>query len=206
MYPVRGNFILGFHGCDHPVRDQIVSNPNKSLNPSENDYDWLGHGIYFWENNPTRALQYAQSLKKNPRRSKTPIKKPAVLGAVIQLGYCLDLVDSESLELLRLGYSLLEASLDRSEFKSLENSTPGNNSDLLIRRLDCAVIQALHDYRSENSLRPFDSVRGVFFEGDEIYPNAGFKEKNHIQVCIRNPNCIKGFFLPRKENSRFIVP
>ena len=24
-------------------------------------------------------------------------------------------------------------------------------------------------------------------------------KKNHIQICIRNPNCIKGFFIPRYE-------
>jgi hypothetical protein len=36
-----------------------------------------------------------------------------------------------------------------------------------------------------------------FYEGDELYPNAGFREKDHIQICVRNPNCIKGFFLPR---------
>ena len=26
------------------------------LQPSENDYDWLGRGIYFWEHGPQRAL------------------------------------------------------------------------------------------------------------------------------------------------------
>jgi hypothetical protein len=25
-------------------------------------------------------------------------------------------------------------------------------------------------------------------EGEELYPSAGFKEKNHVQICIRNPN------------------
>ena len=49
----------------------------------------------------------------------------------------------------------------------------------------------------------FDSIRGVFFEGDELYPGAGFKEKDHIQICIRNPNCIKGYFLPRELIGNF---
>ena len=44
----------------------------------------------------------------------------------------------------------------------------------------------------------YDSVRGVFFEGSDLYENAGFKEKNHIQIAIRNQNCIKGFFIPRE--------
>ena len=27
-----------------------------------------------------------------------------------------------------------------------------------------------------------------------------------IQLCVRNPNCIEGFFIPRKENAEWIVP
>src|SRR5580658_10415439 len=30
-------------------------------------------------------------------------------------------------------------------------------------------------------LKPFDSVRSLFVEGEELYPGAGFHEKNHIQ-------------------------
>ena len=44
----------------------------------------------------------------------------------------------------------------------------------------------------------FDSVRAAFWEGKELYPNAGFKTQNHIQLSIINPNCIKGIFLPRE--------
>ena len=48
--------------------------------------------------------------------------------------------------------------------------------------------------------------RGVFFEGDDLYPNAGFKEKNHIQIAIRNTNCIKGFFIPRELDNKYPKP
>ncbi len=64
---------------------------------------------------------------------------------------------------------------------------------------DCAVIEYLHLKRIERGLKLFDSVCGVFIEEQELYPGAGFHDKNHIQICIRNPNCIKGFFLPRNE-------
>jgi len=29
-------------------------------------YDWLGHGMYFWENNYARALQWAEDKKADP--------------------------------------------------------------------------------------------------------------------------------------------
>ncbi|HYE54151.1 MAG TPA: hypothetical protein VD996_04880 [Chitinophagaceae bacterium] len=34
----------------------------------------------------------------------------------------------------------------------------------------------------------------------------GFHEKNHIQLCIRNPNCIKGYFLPRTAHKSWTIP
>lgn len=73
MYSKRSGLILGFHGCDEEVRNSIVSNKKSSLSPSENDYDWLGHGIYFWENNYVRALKYAQDLKESPIKSNSKI-------------------------------------------------------------------------------------------------------------------------------------
>lgn len=33
------------------------------MRSSDNDYDWLGPGIYFWENNPKRAIDYAHMLQ-----------------------------------------------------------------------------------------------------------------------------------------------
>lgn len=57
-----------------------------------------------------------------------------------------------------------------------------------------------------NGKTPYDSVRGVFTEGKEIYPNAGFVEKTHIQLCIINPNCIKGYFKPMAYDENYNMP
>src|SRR5690606_14613165 len=80
------------------------------------------------------------------------------------------------------------------------------SEELLLRNLDCAVIQAIHAFNKANSNRAYDSVRGMFLEGNMIYPNAGFREKNHIQICIINPNCIKGYFKPMEQNRDFPIP
>lgn len=77
-------------------------------------------------------------------------------------------------------------------------SNKGKTEDKLLRRLACAVIEHLHARMAEESdvtedLAPFDSARGLYSEGKEIYPGAGFKEKTHVQICVRNPNCIRGF-------------
>lgn len=193
MYPAKPGLLIGFHGCEQSVRDNIVEGQSM-LKASENGYDWLGVGFYFWENNYDRALEFA---KEPPGKKK--LKKPSVLGAVIDLQYCLDLLDTHFINFVRDSYSNLASSADTTGFKLPINKPVPGKKDLLIRELDCAVIENLHAMQRQIRLKPFDSVRGVFVEGEELYPAAGFHDKNHIQICIRNPNCIKGFFIPRQE-------
>jgi hypothetical protein len=189
MYSTRTGLILGFHGCDESVAMKILTG-EITIKRSVNSYDWLGNGSYFWENSPARALEFATHLF-----SRKKIEKPVVIGAVIDLGYCLDLLDYGNLQLLKTSYEVIESSMDDADIP--KNKTIGGMGDLLLRDLDCSVIEMTHELQKESQQSPFDSVRGVFPEGKELYPNAGFREKDHIQICVRNPNCIKGFFLPR---------
>jgi hypothetical protein len=205
MYPARPGLIIGFHGCDSMTRNAVVLNET-SLYPSTNNYDWLGHGIYFWEFNQKRAIQYAEELQKQVRKSKMPILQPAILGAVIDLGYCLDLLDSEFLEMLRKSYDNLILDYTNRGQKLPENKSPSQSNEKLIRNLDCAVIENVHQLGQELSVKPFDTVRSAFTEGQEVYPTAGFNDKNHIQICVRNPNCIKGYFWPREEDPLWDTP
>src|SRR5580698_3991122 len=121
MYDIKPNLILGFHGCDRSVRDKLLINPDH-YKISQKSFDWLGHGLYFWENNYDRALQ-----------------------AVIEL--------------------LHDATLDqvRSEIAA----------------------------KGYSSHKIFDSTRGAFIEGGPAFEGAEIREKTHIQICIRNPNCIR---------------
>lgn len=207
MYAKRSGFVLGFHGCDISVRNSVVSNKGDVLKPSENEYDWLGNGVYFWENNFDRAFEFATYLSENPpHNKKQKILIPAVIGAVIDLGYCLDLLDSGNLRILKEGYDLLMTINKKQGLEVPQNLPLVENGDLLKRNLDCAVIETIHQFNKERNKPNFDSVRGVFFEGEDLYPNAGFKEKNHIQIAIRNPNCIKGYFVPREMDKNFGRP
>ena len=100
LYANRPNLTVGFHGCDQSVVDKVVAGEDNLL-ASTNDYDWLGNGIYFWENNEERAMEWAVELSK---RKYSSIKKPAVIGAIIDLGYCFDLTDSAYLKELKKAY------------------------------------------------------------------------------------------------------
>jgi hypothetical protein len=194
MYKTLPHYVLGFHGCDKDTAENILAGKDR-LKSSKNDYDWLGHGIYFWENNPTRALEYAAQLQKHPERCSSKIKEPAVRGAIIFLGNCLNLAETHSLKILKEGYNLLQQGCKMIGTSLPVNSKPiEKEKDILLRRLDCAAIEIAHLAYEKKAERTFDTVRGVFVEGKKLYPNAGFRDKNHIQVCVRNPNCIKGYF------------
>ena len=202
LYANRPNLTIGFHGCDQSVVDKVIAG-KENLLASTNDYDWLGSGIYFWENNEERALEWAVELSKRPGSS---VKQPAVIGAIIDLGYCFDLTDTAYLKELKKSYDF---ALEFSRISGIPmpvNKTLGNSTDMLLRKLDCYVIQTTHRINREANKRAYDSVRGVFWEGKPLYPNAGFAEKNHIQICICNPNCIKGYFLPRNVDEKFVNP
>ena len=202
LYSRRSNLVIGFHGCDKSIVDKVL-NGQEELLKSQNDYDWLGPGIYFWENNETRALQYAKEMVK---RTNTTVTNPAVIGAIIDLGYCMDLTDSIYLGELKDAYEAMVKSFELAGKEIPQNEDVGSSTDKLLRRLDCAVIQTAHIINEEAGGVPYDSVKGVFWEGKPLYPNAGFAEKNHIQICVRNPNCIKGYFLPRKIDTEFQNP
>lgn len=198
MYQKLPNLVLAFHGCDKSVFEEVIYKGGQ-LKKSQNAYDWLGHGIYFWEQNYHRAYEWA---KKSPR-----VKDPAVIGAVIDLGYCLNLTDSASADILRKGFEILKIRCDATGIELPENKPlKKTDADILLRDLDCAVIQQIHDFKKETEGDDYDSVRGIFVEGDAPYPGSCFSEKTHVQLCIVNPNCIKGYFSPLVPNKGYRMP
>lgn len=181
--------VVGFHGCDKDIGLKVL-NGFMDLQPSKNSWDWLGEGIYFWEQNPVRALRYAEDSKAGIQFNKTRIKTPLIIGTSIKLGKCLNLVEPESIATLEATYKILAEFLSYGDCKLPTNS--GAN-----RTLDCALIKFLHYLHLQEGLKPYDTVRSSFAEGKEIYPTAPFTSEQHIQVCVLNPNVISGYFLPR---------
>lgn len=207
MYNIRPNLMIGFHGCDELVRDELVSKPNQ-VKKSQETFDWLGNGFYIWENNFERALRWAED-----KHARGKIKVPSVVGVVYQLDYCLDFTDSEFTEILSHYYDIMKV-----DFELAGKTLPQNKDlphdqyyDKILRELDCAVIEYLHSQieirilkdiaiNKFSELKRFDTVRGIFTEGGPAFEGAGIQLKNHIQICIRNLNCIKGFFIPRSAS------
>ena len=181
---LAAGFVLGFHGCDRAVGEALLA--GAAFEESKNAYDWLGRGAYFWEANPQRGLAFAEELR---RRKPGKINDPAVVGAVIDLGVCLDLTTQSGIQQVRGAYDQLAEMSGDSGYE-----LPKNGPDLLRRNLDCAVINWLHTMRKDAGENPVDTVRGVFVEGKPVFPESGFYAKTHIQIAVRNAKSIKGVF------------
>jgi len=171
--------VLGYHGCDADFAESILLGKTQiqDWRRSENDYDWLGHGVYFWEHAPERALAWASSRKKK-----------GVIGAVIQLGNCLDFTDVKYTQALAAGYeSLVET------YEARGTPLPLNRRGY--RALDCLVINDLF-LQSETIRDPYQTVRCPFLEGEPAFPTSGILKESHIQLTVIDRECILGVFRP----------
>ncbi|MEA3490973.1 MAG: hypothetical protein U9R27_03655 [Campylobacterota bacterium] len=208
MYSKSGNYILGFHGCTQNVADILLGNDSPTFKKSTNEYDWLGHGMYFWENDPHRAMSFIKEQvirvnadEKSSIEKKKEYENITVVGAVIDLAHCLNLTEIASINRVKEIHTWYTEQALKNNLELPKNKDSKDNHDLLFRNLDCAVIQFLHTIQDNSSeLQPYDTVKGMFKEGDPLYEGAGFLDKTHIQICVRNEQCIKGYFIPLKEH------
>lgn len=190
--------VLGFHGCDESTGEAILRGDATHLDHSRNLHDWLGSGIYFWENDPKRAREFAEEAVTNPKLTNRPIKKPFVLGAVIDRGRCLNLLDRIALAEVEGAYKLLKVANSAKNVPMPRNK----GRERAARFLDMAVLEFLHATRAKLNTEnvgkypPYETVRGAFWEGGRLYPYSGFGRKNHIQIAVRDETCIKGYFRP----------
>lgn len=163
--------VYGYHGTSRSNADLILAH---GFQLSRNDYDWLGAGIYFFQDAPLRALQWATA--------QFP-EEPAVLRSILILRDCLDLVDVGFVEVLRGSYSLFQEQCQRS-------GRPLPRQTRMAHRLDCAVIDFAAEVL-ESTGRSVSAVRGIFQEGEAYYPESALTVQGHIQIAVRDLTCIQ---------------
>jgi hypothetical protein len=184
MHRLATSFVLGYHGCRPAIAEALLS--GVPFQPSDNDYDWLGPGVYFWEANPERGMEF---IREKAQRRRFDPAETSVVGAVVDLGLCLDFTTSAGIDVVKSAYRALVATT-----RVAGQPLPRNADEAMRRYLDCAVIRYLHSILHIAGVPRIQSVKGVFTEGDPIYPGAGFFEKAHIQIAVCDPACIKGVF------------
>jgi hypothetical protein len=176
-------FVLGYHGCTTEFAESVLRGEVSVADwqMSANPYDWLGNGIYFWEFGPERAREWGQG---------------GVVGAVIQLGRCLDLTDTRYTDLLLPVYEDV-----RRMYRRRRKKPPANRRGR--RDLDCMVINELIAVQPEE--QRFQTVRGPFLEGSPSFPGSGILRESHIQLAVRDRTCILGVFRPNLSEREAIL-
>jgi hypothetical protein len=169
--------VLGYHGCKPEFAEALIRGETSigEWKPSANPYDWLGHGIYFWEHGPGRARAWG----------------PAVVGAILQLGFCLDLTDVEYTTLLADQYESVAVA-----YAADGRVLPTNRSRT--RDLDCLVINELIGTAASAGIN-FQTVRCPFLEGAVAFTGSSILLESHIQIAVRDKSCIVGIFRPNLD-------
>jgi hypothetical protein len=179
--------IVGYHGTRKETAARLVDGAPFGL--SENDDDWLGHGVYFWEYAPQQAWWWADR-----RYGKD---EAAVVGATIRLGRCLDLLDPTNVDLLKTSHVDLLATLKAA------GATAPNNANTH-KYLDCDVFNYLHAQLERHGFR-YETCRAVFVPMRtgggmaRLWKRSGIFEGGHIQVCLREQKNILAAWSVRRD-------
>ena len=169
----RAPVIRGYHGTSAThaaviLRDGFV--------PSDNQYDCLGNGVYFFEDGLTHACAWARRAHPG---------EPAVVQADVRLESCIDLKDS-------VGWIPLLAQTHAELLRvSREQRRPLPRQTTREHRLDREVIEFTVGILEREGIR-IRSVRGVFAEGAPAFPGSFLSEGSHVQIAVRDVDLISG--------------
>lgn len=188
-------YVIGLHGCTASVAEAVLNGDISHLTPSNHHSEWLGKGVYFWENDYHRALKWAQ---ENIEAGE----KPDVIGALINPGVCLDLSSAYALEIVKKAAVAFDLIYKKSGIKAPKNKE-------LFRPYDCALINFVRDeWIKSTHHKEVNTVRGAFSEGERI-SSSTFRTLNHIQWAVVTPEkSILGYFRPTEamQESGLLTP
>lgn len=194
-----GALVIAYHGCDVTVRDRLIRGTLRQLTPSANRYDWLGNGVYFFEGDAERALSFATSARDSPSKllSSRPVVNPAVVGCVFCVSRWWDMTTLEG----RRNYVNALAGLEKAQEvlgrpMPINEPAGGSGEFSLLRRLDCAVFNFGHLSRRQQGLTSYQAVRAAFYQGQPVAHTSEFRAGTHLQIALRDPRCVLGWFLP----------
>ena len=157
---------IGYHGTTKNAAKQIVNQSNFKVSAKIDD--WLGTGVYFFENDCKQAYNF---VKKGRR-----VADASIIKATLEPEFVFDLLLTEAVSVFTDVHNKILPRLIRMYG---EDSNIDNYNGLII------------NYICANSNIHFDMVRGVFptpkketIEGTTITPSQ-------IQLCVRKLDCIK---------------
>ena len=139
---------------------------------------------------PDRALKFAHDQK-----GRGKVKNPTIVGAIVQLGNCFDLMDTKFTDELPRAFAMLKK-LHRAVGTPLPTNR-GKTRDKELRLLDCAVLIFYLQHVKDDQGVSYDTVRCGFVEGPPAFRGSRIRHQSHVQLAVRSPACIVGVFRPQ---------
>jgi hypothetical protein len=194
--------VFGYHGTTLSAAKAIMADPMQ-FQSSTSEGDWLGQGIYFFENSFRKGTEWAlRTFDKCSRLGDA--EAPAVLGCEIDLSNCLDLCDprhSEDLQSwvianfdlasgpLQHAPRLLTVAGKEISVSDLPYRSPKNRAlyhhPHKVNVLDKVLIDAFVDALPAN--KRFSTVRAPFNSGRQLFPNSYLFHNSQVQIAVRDP-------------------
>lgn len=175
----RPLFVNGYHGTRASNLGAILSH---GFQLSRNSYDWLGNGIYFWQDAPQRAKEWTeQSLRMQGLASVEPV----VLKARLKLSNCIDLLDVGWRDVVTEAAGDFLKSVEQKIGSRivLRNSTSGRHE------LDCAFFNYFVGWLRLQKIE-VGAIRAAIAEGEPILPGSPIRFRSHVQIAVLNPALI----------------
>ncbi|GEM_PF-2487115 len=169
---IQGRRVNGFHGTNID-RAKLILRHGFLL--SQNGDDWLGDGVYFWEETPRRAQWWARQIHG---------EETAVIGSRLLLYHCMDLSEHNWQGFLT---DIYQAFADGRRHSG--RPLPSQRPTIGPHPMDCVIVnQAIAELRARGVA--IFAVRSAFRSGRELWPQSAFHHHDHVQIAIRNPSLI----------------
>lgn len=154
---------IGYHGTSKEAADLILK--SNYFYSSRDEEEWLGEGVYFFEDDSLQALDWCKKVKKFN-------------------GYCILKSDIEAEKVV----NMIDKKTYR-EFSELSKHIKGKyktRSDHKPRKLINSVI-----FNIMYNIEKYDIVRAAFPIMTEEVADRSNIVPMQIQLCVRNKECIK---------------
>jgi hypothetical protein len=166
--------VWGYHGTTRARADAILSGGQFRI--SQNPWEWLGDGVYFWQDAPHRARAWGQQWGCRDG------EEVAVLRAQLRLQACLDLLDTEWADLIWDYAARFETELSKQDIQ-LKNYLRGRHE------LDAAFFNYLVDAMREQGIL-IQTVRAAIAEGEVLFEGSPIRRESHVQIAVRDTTLI----------------
>ena len=176
--------LVGYHGTKIENVEQILKNGFKMSKSKDNNLEWLGDGVYFWEDDYYAVQWNIIDIKgHNKEKNINSLKKYAIMKSIIKANKT-KIFDISSPEGSIIYQKLKEKLINRLIKEGYENYV-----DILSKRSCKYWIDLL---QKNNFFNEFDIVTAVYKDEKSV---ENFKDDIILnvqkQICVKNINCIK---------------